>query len=267
MASNSLTFSPPIAQNQSQPAAFTFEPVRQRALRESVFEVLLSAIVRGEMQVETLSNHQRLAANLGVSVTPLREALQDLAAFGIVENQYNRGTIVRPFGPIQLSEIFYVRALLEAEATRLACPRIDQVALTELESLTISLISKESPNWNTEVMSEDENLHGLIASSCGNQRLKEEIFRYRSLLACIRRAVADYHYPFSLALSEHRIVIEALLRQQPDEAAKAMTQHILGSAKICGELLFPEVKVKKEIDVVRPKIEMCNGIVNSEVNQ
>jgi DNA-binding GntR family transcriptional regulator len=241
---NSPASSPPIKQNLLPSALPGFEPIRQRALRESVFEILLSAIVRGEMKPDTWSNHQRLATHLGVSVTPLREALQDLAACGIVENQYNRGTVVRPFGPTQLSEIFYVRAVLEAEATRLAAPLIDRKALTDLQSLTISLMSQESPNWNSEVMAEDDNLHTLVASSSGNNRLKGEIFRYRSLLTCIRRAVAGYHYPFTLALPEHLAVIEALLEQKPEEAAKAMTKHILNSAKVCSGVLFPEVKAK-----------------------
>jgi DNA-binding GntR family transcriptional regulator len=240
---DSLSINQPAAGNL-RALAPAFGPVRQRALRESVFEVLLSAIVRGEMAPGIWSSHQRLAEHLEVSVTPLREALQELAACGIIENQFNRGTIVRPFGPTQLSEIFHVRALLEAEATRLACPRMDRAALVEFQSQTTQLMSKEPPNWAAQVMTSDDTLHSLIASSCGNQRLKEEIFRYRSLLTCIRRAVADHHYPFDLALPEHLVIIEALLGQQPNEAAEAMRRHILSSAKVCSDLLFPEVKAK-----------------------
>jgi DNA-binding GntR family transcriptional regulator len=217
-------------------------PVRQRALRESVFEVLLLAIVRGQMKPGIWSNHKLLAEQLNVSVTPLREALQELAACGIIENHYNRGTIVRPFGPPQLLEIFQVRAILEAEATRLACGKMETATLTELQSQATDLITKESPDWTSLVVASDDNFHSAIASSCGNQRLREEIFRYRSLLTSIRRAVADHHYPFDLALPEHLAVIEALLNHQPDEAARAMTRHILSSAKVCSDLLFPEIK-------------------------
>jgi len=236
----------PLAENERPKLArmSTFGPVRQRALRESVFEILLLAIVRGEMHPDIWSNHKLLAEQLHVSVTPLREALQELAACGIIENQYNRGTIARPFGPAQLSEIFHVRAILETEATRLACPQIDHTALAELQSQTKELMVRESPGWAAQVMGADDRLHTLIASSCGNQRLKEEIFRYRSLLTCIRRAVADHHYPFAVALPEHLVVIEALLRRQADEAAAAMTHHILSAAKICSNLLFPEARAK-----------------------
>ena len=224
----------------------SIRPVRQRALRESVFETLLLAIVRGEMKPGAWFNHQRLAEHLQVSVTPLREALQELATCGIIESQYNRGTMVRPFGPVQLSEIFHVRALLEAEAARLACTRIDGAALEEIKSQTSELMKETtSPYWTAEVISNDDKFHTLVASFCGNQRLKEEIFRYRSLLTCIRRAVADHHYPFDVALPEHLAVIEALSSKKPNEAAKAMTAHILNSAKICSQVLFPESKEKK----------------------
>src|SRR5580698_5358172 len=137
-------------------------PVRQRALRESVFEVLLLAIVRGQMTPGIWSNHKLLAEQLNVSVTPLREALQELAACGIIENHYNRGTIVRPFGPEQLSEIFYVRALLEAEATRLACARMDHAILHKLQSETTALMSKQFPDWSTSVIASDDNFHSSV---------------------------------------------------------------------------------------------------------
>lgn len=234
----------PVQRKQHESKVLAIGPVRQRALREQIFEVLLSAIVRGEMKPGVWSNHKLLAEQLHVSVTPLREALQDLAACGIIESQYNRGTIVRPFGPTQLFEIFYVRALLEAEATRLACTKIDQAVLAKLQALTGSLMANESANWQSDVIDEDESLHSTISGSCGNQRLREEISRYRSLLSCIRRAVAGYDYPFRLALSEHLAVIEAIQRQQPDEAANAMTHHILSAAKVCSGVLFPGEKSK-----------------------
>ncbi len=218
--------------------------VRQRALRESVFEMLLSAIVRGELRVGDWLKHQQLAESLEVSATPLREALHDLFSYGIVDIQHNCGAMVRPFGPAQLYELFYVRALLEADATRLACSRLDGGALKEIKKQTNDLLAgdRDPGNWEAKVVACDDNLHRLIADGCGNQRLKEEIFRYRSLLNCIRRTVADHHYPFRQALLEHLAIIEALCRQLPEEAAKGMTDHILSAAKICGNVMFPKTK-------------------------
>jgi DNA-binding GntR family transcriptional regulator len=58
----------------------------------------------------------------------------------------------------------------------------------------------------------------------------------------IRRAVADHHYPFIVALPEHLAIIEALLRRDVEQAVEATRRHILSSAKICGDVLFPPAK-------------------------
>jgi DNA-binding GntR family transcriptional regulator len=242
-----LTQSRPLQQTSEESSiGLPFAPVRQRALRESVFEVLLSAIVRGEMTPGVWSNHQRLAEHLAVSVTPLREALQELAACGIIESRYNRGTVVKPFGPTQLSEIFSVRGVLEAEATRLACCQINQDALAKLQAQTSELMAKETAGWSSDVIATDDGLHSLIADSCGNQRLKEEIFRYRTLLMSIRRAVADHHYPFIVALPEHLAIIEALLRRDSQQAVEEMKRHISSSSQICSQVLFPAAKEEQK---------------------
>ena len=211
------------------------QPLRPRALREMVFEILLQAIVRGEIKEGDWLNHQQLATRFDVSPTPVREALQQLALFGIVENQHNRGTVVRPFGPTQIEEIYYVRALLEAEATRLACKRIESSRLREIKSKTVELQSNESPEWITEVPKIDKKLHDLIAEACANQRLKEEIFRYHVFMFTPRTLRLE---PHAMVLAEHLVIIEALLDNQPEKAAQAMMKHLHNGANACKELLF-----------------------------
>lgn len=211
------------------------KPLRQRALREAVFETLLHAIVCGEIKAGDWLSHQKLAERFEVSATPVREALQVLASFGIVENQHNRGTVVRPFGNTQIEELYYVRALLEAEATRLACNRLDPVHLQEIKSKTSELLAHESSNWITEVPKVDKKLHDIIAEACGNQRLKEEIFRYHVFIFIPKEVHPSSH---RLILAEHIQIIDELLKQQPEKAATAILNHIRNGAKMCNSLLF-----------------------------
>lgn len=211
------------------------KPLRQRALREAVFETLLHAIVCGEIKAGDWLNHQKLAESFEVSATPVREALQVLASFGIVENQHNRGTVVRPFGTTQLEELYYVRALLEAEATRLACHKLDPLRLQEIKSKTSELLSRESSEWITEVPKIDKKLHELIAEACGNQRLKEEIYRYHVFIFIPKTVHLPSH---RLVLVEHIQIIDELLEQQPEKAAEAILHHIRNGAKMCNSLLF-----------------------------
>jgi DNA-binding GntR family transcriptional regulator len=215
------------------------KPLRPRALREMVFEVLLQAIVIGEMKAGDWLNHQQLAKRFEVSPTPVREALQQLALFGIVENQHNRGTVIRPFGPTQLEEIYSVRALLEAEATRLACKNLSSIQLQEIRSKTSELLSDESPDWATEAPGIDKMLHDFIAGTCGNQRLKEEIDRYHVFIFIPKVVPYPAHRQ---VLAEHIGIIDELLEQRADAAAKAIHDHIRSGAKLCNSLLFPDGK-------------------------
>jgi DNA-binding GntR family transcriptional regulator len=204
-------------------------------LREIVFETLLHAIVKGELKSGEWLNHQRLASQFGVSATPIREALQELVSFGIVENQHNRGTLVRPFGPRQLEEIYSVRALLESEATRLACPVLDQTALRDLRLQTCNLRQNEVA-WPTEVPKVDKALHAMVINACGNRRLKEEISRYHVFIDIPRTPQQPAH---ALVLTEHLEILDNLIEGSPERAAQAMRQHIESAARSCNSLLFP----------------------------
>ncbi len=213
----------------------SFQPLRPRALREMVFEILLQAIVSGEMKTGDWLNHQQLAKRFDVSSTPVREALQQLALFGIVENQHNRGTVIRPFGPTQIEEIYYVRALLEAAATRLACAQIDPAQLNVIKTKTAELLAHETANWAIEVPKIDKDLHDLIGRSCGKQRLQEEIHRYHVFIFVPKPFHLDAH---RIVLAEHLEIIEHLEKHQPEKAAQAMLDHIHHGAKMCQGLLF-----------------------------
>ncbi len=219
------------------------KPLRPKALREIVFETLLYAIVHGEIKSGDWLNHQQLAERFQVSATPVREALQHLASFGIVENQHNRGTVVRPFGPKQVEDIYHVRALLEIEATRLAFGKIDLFSLDEMKSRTSELLSNESPDWITEVPIVDKGLHELIAGACGNPRLKEEIYRYHVFIFIPRTFQLE---PYRQVLAEHLLIIDGLLSQKPAQAAQAMLDHIHNGAKTCNSLLFPDQKIEPQ---------------------
>src|SRR3989304_1469431 len=82
--------------------------------RQNLTQTLLTAVFRGQIPEGEWLNAQKLAAEFGVSATPVREALLELAAVGLVEMQHNRGTVVRPFKARELRDIYHLRAILEA---------------------------------------------------------------------------------------------------------------------------------------------------------
>ncbi len=229
---------------RSDPPPF-FNPLPQKAIRQGLVGSLLNAIFKGQLKEGDWLNMQKLAEQFGVSATPVREALVELAAVGIVEMQHNRGTVVRPFGPVQLQDIFHVRRVLETEATRCACGRIPVETLTELkQEMTDLLGNRRAANWSDRAMKSDRSLHELVAKHCGSQRLAEEIMRYNTLIQCIRDVVGDQSSAQQRALTEHLEIIHPLLKGQVECAADAMARHIQSTADSIEAALFGEAGAK-----------------------
>jgi len=218
--------------------------------RQAVAQQLLAAVFDGSLPPESRLRVEHLAAELGVSVTPIREALVELAGIGIVELQPNRGAVLRAFGSAQLREICHLRRVLESEAARCACGRIAPVELRTLaDELRLLVAAPRSAQWSAETRRLDSQLHELIASSCGSRRLADEIGRYRILFRTLRdarhqhrQAKADYSRMDENA--EHLAIVEALLADDAAQAAAAMARHIDASTEALERELFPATKRK-----------------------
>ncbi len=226
-------------------SAALFGRLPQRALRRNVIASLLTAIFKGQLREGDWLNAQQLAEQFGVSATPVREALVEMAAVGIVEMQHNRGTVVRPFGPVQLQDIYHLRRVLETEATRCASGRIPVETLTELkQEMTDLLGNRRAANWSDRAMKSDRKLHELVAKHCGSQRLAEEIARYHTLIQCIRDVVGNQSAAQQCALTEHLEIIHPLVKGQTERAAGAMARHIQNTADRIEAALFADAETK-----------------------
>ncbi len=226
-------------------SAALFLPLPQKALRRNAVASLLTAIFKGQLKAGDWLNAQKLAEQFGISATPVREALVELAGVGIVEMQHNRGTTVRPFGPVQLQDIYRLRRVLETEAARSACGHIPVETLTTLrQEMTELLDNRKAAHWPDRAMKSDRDLHDLVAKHCGSQRLAEEIKRYNTLIQCIRDVVGNQSSAQQRALTEHLEIIEPLVKGDAQSAADAMSRHIRHTANRIEAALFPDANLK-----------------------
>ena len=203
---------------------------------------LLAAIFRGQLREGQWLNTQKLAAQLGVSGTPVREALVELATIGLVEMQHNLGTVTRRFGPLELEEIYHLRAVLEAEAARCACGRILPADLEPLKAEMTALLRARGSAWSERAIAADRALHALVARHCGSRRLTEEISRYNTLVQSLREVVGNRSHAQEKGLREHLEIVKALLQKQPARAAQAMRKHVLSTAESVRQALFPDAE-------------------------
>ncbi len=214
-------------------------------IREVVVQRILAAVIRGEFPLGHRLVIQNLAEQFGVSATPVREALVELASIGIVENLPNRGAVMREFGVTQIREIYQLRRILEVEAVCTACGKIESRLLSELET-EFAAIAKETrdKNWSRKAMLLDIRLHTMIAEHCGSTRLQDELRRYNTLVQAIREVIDNESQAQEIALSDHVEIINALQSNDCDSAEKIMEKHIRNTASLVEKLMLERLESK-----------------------
>ena len=197
--------------------------LRGQLVNRILKEVFTGAISGGDRLVE-----QELALKFGVSRTPIREALGELATMGVIRLVPNHGAVVCPFGPAQIKDLYNVRKILEIEATRMAATRIDLETIKTLRDQTAELLKRrnDSDEWAAEALALDHELHMLICRNSGSERLAEEIGKYRGLVMAVGDAVGNKLQAHELNMTEHTEVMNLLLENRGEEAAAAMGRHI-----------------------------------------
>ena len=177
---------------------------------------------------------QRLAEALGVSRTPLREALQRLEGEGLVRKVANRSYMVRKVGLQEYLESLKVRDILEPEAAALAVGRIAPVAIRtvrrELDDLQHATQYHTDAHWVS-----DDNVHALFSDACGNTVMTETILALRvtTRLFEIDR-LADRLGPDSI---EHTRILDALEAEDARAARRAVRAHIRSLMRYATKLL------------------------------
>jgi DNA-binding GntR family transcriptional regulator len=208
--------------------------------RRMVTQRLLAEIFQGRLSAGQHLVIQELADRFEVSPTPVREALVALEGIGVVDVAPNRGAVVRRVTRTDVKEVCQVRRALECAATRLACGRIQLARLQELAA-EFRRLKKASPRRTSAYIQKarelDSQLHDLIAQSCGNRFLAQEIGRLKLLFRAFRDASWEYHQANNDHLrcaeeaTEHLAIVEALLAGDAKAAARAMARHIGSGVK------------------------------------
>lgn len=198
----------------------------QTRLSDAVYETLLEAILSGVIAPGSILSVLKVAAQLKVSRTPVHDALKQLAKDGLVEQRANHRAVVANFQPEDVHEVFDMRKLLECEAARRAAIRIDRPTLARLRAQADSLAgTRDDPNWVARWADFDEEFHDQIARGSGSRRLRQDIVRYRVFHRSFNRLATTVEV-LQQALEEHRQILNALERRDPEGAAEAMRSHL-----------------------------------------
>lgn len=165
---------------------------------------------------------QRLAQELGLSRTPLREAMQRLEGEGLLVKGANRSYTVRRVELGEYLQSLRVRAVLEAEAAALAAGRVPAGSIAEVRAAVLALEQLKPYDTNAHWAC-DDRVHGLIIDNCGNDVMARILRELRTTTRLFEiHTLADRLGPDS---REHLDIIDALAAEDPDAAHAAMAAH------------------------------------------
>lgn len=195
-------------------------------LRDVVFNTLRQAILTGELKPGERLMEIHLANRLGVSRTPIREAIRKLELEGLVTMIPRRGAEVSQITEKSMNDVLEVRRALDALCAELACDRISEEELEELGKACTAFEQAVKTKDIKKVAQADVALHDIIVRATGNRRLiqlvnnlSEQMYRYRF------EYIKDFGQHERL-IEEHRIIYDSIVRKDKETASKEARIHI-----------------------------------------
>jgi DNA-binding GntR family transcriptional regulator len=184
-----------------------------------VRDLLEEAILEGELKPGERLRAEALAQRFGTSRTPIREALLQLEAQGLVEVEHNRGAVVRTFDRDDLRDLYEVRALIEPHAAARAASRIDAAAVASLEQLCDA----------EDQLVANEQFHAIILDAAQSPRLKVAMRAATGIPRAFRSAFWHDERQKRESLICHGRLVSAFKANDSDLAEATMRMHILGA--------------------------------------
>ena len=195
-------------------------------LREVVCESLRDAIRRGVLKPGERLMEIQLAEELGVSRTPVREAIRKLELEGYVIMMPRRGTYVANLSIRDVNEVFEIRTSLDSLASGLAAERITDDELERLQRLLVTIGGYVEANDMDKIVETDMEFHDLLYQASRNTRLVGIIFNLREQLTRFRTTSMSFPGRLKATLEEHRRIVEAIAQGDVKEAQQAAEDHM-----------------------------------------
>jgi DNA-binding GntR family transcriptional regulator len=197
-----------------------------KPLGELVFESLREAIIEGMLRPSERLMEIQLAEEMGVSRTPVREAIRKLELEGLVVMIPRKGAYVAGLSLKDIADVFEIRGALEGLAAELAAERATDEELEAMERYLVK-ISEEIDNGDlSKVVETDTDFHTLLYKSSRNTRLSQIINNLREQIQRFRTTSLSFPGRMKIALEEHRKIVEAVSSRDGELARKLAQEHI-----------------------------------------
>lgn len=202
-------------------------------LREKIEE----QIATGELPPGCALEEASLVERFGVSRTPVREALIQLASDGLIEIRPRRGAVVASIGPARLIEMFELMAELEAMCGRLAARRMTDAERAALQVAHETCESARAANDTDSYFYCNEQFHAAIYAGSHNQFLMEQATLLHRRLRPYRRMQLRVRNRMGVSFKEHASIVNLIANADAEATAAALREHVLVQGERFGDLM------------------------------
>ena len=210
-------------------AALRLKHNKQQALSETVYYALREAIIRNLLPPGSVMNERVLAQALGVSRTPVRDALRQLTTEGFLTGVPRQGLIVTDLSLKDIEEIYTMRAALEGAAARMSAQTISPSELVIIEDVCAQMAAAVEKDDVERLLALNRRFHEFLCSTARNRRLTEQVLRlYDAVRPICLTSLADRARARE-SLQEHEALVAAIRRRDPDEAERLAREHMTQS--------------------------------------
>jgi DNA-binding GntR family transcriptional regulator len=229
------------------------ETLPRKTFKDEIFQILHRRIIAGDYQPGEWLRQEEIASQLGVSQTPVREALELLVSAGLAERVPYQGVRVLRPGPEEILDAYAMRLLMEISAARAAAAEIDEQQARELSAIVDEMGGLDSLDDLSRLRELNRSLHLGIAGASGNPLLARMCEMAANAFPDWMLYEAMFRFPERMQTSlqqehqEHRALVDALAAQDGEEAARIAGQHILNLGQdLVGLLGIPAERLKQK---------------------
>jgi DNA-binding GntR family transcriptional regulator len=205
-----------------------------RSLQQQIHDRLLGRILRRELEPGERISPPVIAAAMGVSVTPVRDAVNQMAAEGLVTVTPRRGTVVSPVSVLDIEELYEIRLMIEPQAAEIAAGRASPAEIAHMQELAEQLeadrpaAAGEVENLETylQEIATDAELHAAVVRAAHNVRLNTLYDGLRTHVLIARAVFPRLYRGQPHRRGEHQRVVDAIVAHDGGAARDAMAGHL-----------------------------------------
>ncbi|MDX8352450.1 GntR family transcriptional regulator [Cognatiyoonia sp. IB215182] len=204
----------------------------------SAYQQLRARILNGEIRPGERLREVELAEDLGLSRTPVREAIRRLEQDGIVEHAAHKGAVVRLLDQSSITELYTIREVLEGTAARLAAQHASETEIEALEEVLATQPPESDDLDAAEASRRNAIFHGAIGQAAHNRFLLSAMDGIASALTLLGPTTLAMKGRIDAARTEHQAILSAIAARDADAAEEAARAHIRAAHRARLRLIY-----------------------------